>query len=469
MNVVNVVFIPDTDPQNGLGHVSRCAAIHEQLKLSLNTANFFAIGNINQLSLRFKEISFAEDVIQLNLNPSETFVVIDDYNYPSESLEKFKAAGHKVVVIDDFGTTYSSADLIINHGLIRENNSTPAPNYLYGFEYLILHPVFQNLNTTDTKSSKQKILISFGGSGQLDLTQKWLSAAEQVFNDWNIVLLTPNSKHDFKINSKSVDFIWGLSSAELNSLFNSLDLAIVPSSNLSLEVAATSCKLASGYFVDNQKFIYNSLTSKNICFDLGYLNVSEEQCIERLKDLKNELVNTSSSSAKTEISSRGKAIANQFIALYKGLTIRNANWDDCQFIYDLANDEAVRENSITAEPIPWENHVNWFKGKLKSNDLFHIYEFNHQAIGYVRIEDKNPETIISIALSSSIRGKKMAPTIIACSSDFYLSILGSNTQILAYIWDKNPASAVSFERAGYIHKEQKIISERTFSILSYGR
>lgn len=468
---MNVVFIPDTDPKNGLGHISRCAALHEQLKLNLNTANFFAIGNINQLSLRFKEINFAADITNLNLNPSETFLVIDDYNYPSENLEKFKAAGHKVVVIDDFGTTYSSADLIINHGLIRENNSTPAPNYLYGFEYLMLHPLFQHLNSTDTKSSKQKILISFGGSGQLDLTQKWLSAAEQVFNDCNIVLLTPNSKHDFKINSKSVDFIWGLSSAELNSLFNSLDLAIVPSSNLSLEVAATNCKLASGYFVDNQKFIYNSLISKNICFDLGDLNIPKEQCIERLKDLKNELVITSSSSAKTEISSSkaGKAIANQFLALYKGLTIRNANWDDCQFIYDLANDDSVRENSITAEPIPWESHVNWFKGKLNSNDLFHIYEFNNRAIGYVRIEDKNPETIISIALSNSMRGKKMAPTMIACSSDFYLSILGNDAQILAYIWDKNPASAVSFERAGYIHKEQKIISERTFSILSYGR
>ena len=66
------------------------------------------------------------------------------------------------------------------------------------------------------------------------------------------------------------------------------DIAIVPSSTISYELASTRCIIASGFTSENQLHIYNGLLEKNIIFGLGNItNFEEEDFNKHLKKILN--------------------------------------------------------------------------------------------------------------------------------------------------------------------------------------
>lgn len=125
--------------------------------------------------------------------------------------------------------------------------------------------------------------------------------------------------------------------------------------------------------------------------------------------------------------------------------IRFATIEDIKNVFDLSNDDTVRHNSIHKEKIKWENHVNWFEGRLKkTNSPFYIIEsLSKDFIGQVRI-DKNDETIISISINKDFRGKGFASDIIR-----ECSIKSKFNEIFAYVKSDNISSQKAFIKAGY--------------------
>ena len=116
-------------------------------------------------------------------------------------------------------------------------------------------------------------------------------------------------------------------------------------------------------------------------------------------------------------------------------------------VFDLSNDDLVRQNSIHHEKIKWENHVEWFKNRItKTNEPFYIVEDdNKNFIGQVRIDKKFGENVISISITKKYRGLGLASEIIKEAVE--KSKLQSAT---AYVYKNNVSSIKSFEKAGFI-------------------
>ena len=128
------------------------------------------------------------------------------------------------------------------------------------------------------------------------------------------------------------------------------------------------------------------------------------------------------------------------------LNLRLANLDDMVNVFNLSNDDIVRQNSIHHEKIKWEEHCKWFKKRiLKKDEPFYIAEDEEKNfIGQVRIDKKNEEFIISISIKSDYRGKGLASEILKkCIKTSKIK------NIIAYIYDKNTASIKSFENVGF--------------------
>jgi len=49
------------------------------------------------------------------------------------------------------------------------------------------------------------------------------------------------------------------------------------------------------------------------------------------------------------------------------LKLREVSDKDCMLIWEWSNNPDVRAVSFSQEPIPYEDHVKWFKSKL--NDM----------------------------------------------------------------------------------------------------
>ena len=132
-------------------------------------------------------------------------------------------------------------------------------------------------------------------------------------------------------------------------------------------------------------------------------------------------------------------------------SIRLANIEDMKNVFDLSNDNIVRQNSIHREKIEWENHVEWFKHKLNDkNCVFYIIEDkNKNFIGQTRIDKKNDENIISISISKDFRGNGLSTKIIKECSD-----KTKFNEIVAYIKKDNIASQKAFQKAGYVFADE---------------
>lgn len=151
--------------------------------------------------------------------------------------------------------------------------------------------------------------------------------------------------------------------------------------------------------------------------------------------------------------------------------LRKAIKSDVKIIFDLTNEDEVRENSINTDPIIWENHVKWFNEKLNDNDyLILIAEDEpNQFVGQVRYEFENTQAIVSISIAPDFRGLDLAAPIITDSAKFLFKSNEKVETILAYIREINIPSLKAFEQAGYIYFQQEIINDEKFLVYRFLR
>lgn len=106
------------------------------------------------------------------------------------------------------------------------------------------------------------------------------------------------------------------------------------------------------------------------------------------------------------------------------LTLRPARYDDCRLLWCWANDPEVRKVSINTEPIPWEQHQDWFKKKIESDTSWiYILEYKENPIGQIRFDQVvSGEAEISVSIDSSMRGKSYGTKIIQLGIRRYVKI-----------------------------------------------
>ena len=90
--------------------------------------------------------------------------------------------------------------------------------------------------------------------------------------------------------------------------------------------------------------------------------------------------------------------------------IRLANKDDIKKVFDLSNDDVVRQNSINKGKINWENHTKWFSDRIKNTEepFYIIEDEKGNFIAQVRFNKEDEGFVISISIQKEFRGKGIA-------------------------------------------------------------
>ncbi|MCB2297181.1 GNAT family N-acetyltransferase [Clostridium tagluense] len=127
--------------------------------------------------------------------------------------------------------------------------------------------------------------------------------------------------------------------------------------------------------------------------------------------------------------------------------LKKATYNDCDLLFNWANDKTVRESSFNNNKIEYEEHINWFQNKLNSNDTdIFIFYYQHIPVGKVSIDIENKEAIISYSIDKDYRGLRL-------STDM-LKLLEKNVErpiskFVGYVKYDNVQSQLVFERLGY--------------------
>ncbi len=301
-----VLFRADGNTQTGLGHVYRSLSLLEMLAPAFDVA--FAIKEpseavrtiIGKYTKHILEIptgvSLEQELAFLNAHiAAPAIIVIDGYHFDEAYQQQVKAAGYKLVFIDDVPRQHYYADVIINHGEGVKKEAYSAESYTQfylGATYALLRePFLEAAGKQRHVESINNIFVSMGGADIHNISEKVINASLGIegIKEINVVIGSA-SPHFERIKSlseqeKRIKIYYNLESIELCGLLKRCQLAVAPASSISFEISAVGLGFACGYSADNQLGIYEGLINKGLVFPLGnLLTITNEVLVNSIKE-----------------------------------------------------------------------------------------------------------------------------------------------------------------------------------------
>lgn len=124
--------------------------------------------------------------------------------------------------------------------------------------------------------------------------------------------------------------------------------------------------------------------------------------------------------------------------------------EDCDLLFKWTNDETVRQNAFNTNPISYEEHTNWFKSKLNSNQTtIYICFVEGDPIGQIRVDLEGETGIISYSIDKNFRGRGYGTEILMEITDLVLKNNSGVKKLAGRVKYNNIASQKAFEKVGY--------------------
>lgn len=351
-----IYFRADASGNIGYGHFVRTLALADMLKedfdctIFTQTASEFqkaeAASVCRMVELPSDESSFGLFLEMLSGNET---VVLDNYFFSAGYQKAIKEKGCRLVCIDDLHDRHFYADLIINHcssdcsGYECEEYT----RFCLGPRWALLRRPFLNAGTNS--GNTRNWLITFGGTDRYGLTSLYKSVLEQS---------------GLADRIETVDASRRLNASQMASLMGECGNVICSASSVCYEALACGCKVYAGYYVDNQKDLYDSLVEKNLITPLGNLLEKDAALPEGAEEC--------GGLAFTDC-------AANYRLVFRALTLQAVNYTDMTpaqsfKTWECRNREDIRRWMTNPEPFSFESHCS-FVEKLKKDSTKLYYSF----------------------------------------------------------------------------------------------
>lgn len=281
-----ILFRADAGNTIGYGHFIRSLALADMLKEEFDCTFFTQIPTEYQKKeampvCRLVELPNDESKFQrfLDYLTGKEIVVLDNYFFTTDYQRAIKAKGCQLVCIDDMHDKHYVADVVINHGCHRAElfDVEPYTRLCLGLEWALLRKPFleaaQQPRSPKHGDKIEKIVVCFGGSDTMHLTEKAITELLQIDDIKRIDAIVGNHFDAFqKFDDSSIHFHQNISAQAIADLFTACDLAVVSASSVCIEALACGAKVAAGWYVENQKEIYDLCVQSNLIIGLNHLS-----------------------------------------------------------------------------------------------------------------------------------------------------------------------------------------------------
>lgn len=468
-----IIFRADGNSETGLGHLYRLFALVEIYKkrfefifLTKENTTLNIIPSTYPTEIIPNAILLEDEPKWINENyPSNHYMIIaDGYQFKSQYQKDIKKFGYRLFYIDDLANEHMYADVVINHSLFIKISDYKKESYTalaFGTHYAVLRPGFLEaakrsrvVNTIDT------VFVCFGGADPYNLTIKAIDALLNISEIKKIHVVIGGAylhQEVFEIEKMYAQVIihQNISEPELVAVMNQCNFGIAPASNILYELCAVKMPLLSGYYVDNQRNIYNGSLECGIIFPAGNMELYSAADFEaKIKDVLNEKNYQKYIDAQSKLFD--SKIEERFLNLIPQLNYRKASNDDMLLLFNWSNDPLSRSNSYFTEPIPLETHKTWFEKKINDkNSIIYIAEVDKKPAGMIRYDIGEKDTVVGVSVTNEFRGKGYASDFLMDTAQLYFREFSK--PILAYIKQNNHASIKSFEKANYKKLRSEIV------------
>ena len=489
----------DANSHIGAGHVMRSLALAQAWQAAGGQVIF--ITACESEALRRRLIGEKLEVVALG-DPRDwqvvarvleaqpnAWVALDGYHFDTAYQQRFKDAGHRLLVIDDLAQLeLYIADLVLNQNLGAQGLTyahQPVTRLLLGTDYVLLRKEFLSHQQTQREAPERarRILVTMGGADPDNATHTIVRALKRVdvdslevvvvvgasypfFDGLQAVIVSPLSTfHSPPYTLHPPRFTLLRNAPNMPELMAWADVAISAGGTTAWELAFMGVPTLAVVLASNQQRSVDGLSALGVVENLGWhAEMAEAETALKVRRLLNDR------SRRKLMSQAGQALvdgmgARRVIAamsrpLSPGLVdsvlhLRPVTVGDCSFLWRLTNDPTVRATSYTHDPVPYERHVQWLAGKLASPDTrMWILEIDQEPVAQIKYDRKETGMAeVGFSVVAGRRGYGLGTRLLELTADLACQELHVR-RLRGRLFANNIASARAFAKAGYHFVEE---------------
>lgn len=469
-------FRVDAGAKSGYGHLSRCLALAEAARQAGRRPVFFLGGGLPEAARRVRAAGFrAETIARSHPHRADLdrmrasrggWLVVDGYNFDASYRRALRAAGWRLVVVDDIADMGPyEAELLINPNPGSEHfpyENAPGALVLQGARYALLSERFRRAHRISARA--RRVLVSMGAADLDNLSAKALQALrESKIERLRVELLigAANAHGDsLWALAKEMDFPIELArdATDLPARMARADLMFSAGGVSVREAMLAGLPVVTGWCAANQKPGAEAMASAGAVLNVGDLRRATTgalaSALRRLSADWRRRAALSRAGADL-IDGRG---ARRVLAALGALdgesasewSLRAAGPEDLLPVWRLANEPSVRAHSFKKGRIPIETHRLWFQKALSARDqALYVLEGAGILAGVARYSRTVPgEAEVHFSVHPAFRGLGVATAALLASWEMAVKKLALG-RVIGRVILPNPASQRVFLKAGY--------------------
>jgi len=477
-----IVFRVDASSDVGLGHLSRCMNLAEELRMRGSDVTFVCrdidsagTSSLEEKLFRTVLLPRSTDVILQSVDASEfitslagarpDWVVVDSYSLGSEWETAVRPFVEKIAVIEDLAGRHHDCDLLIDQNYSDRTVETfkqQVPEkckFLIGPKYAMLNSIFAKIREVSAapRNDLKRVFVFCGGSDPKNLTKTVLEALSgDEFSDLAVDVVIGAQNQNFKsgsTNQYDTNIQFHESGDDFAKIMSNSDLAIGAGGTTTWERMCLGVPSVVVSIAENQVPTCEKLGREGF---VRYLGPQSEVTNESVASEVREFLKTPSalraSSVKSQIVVDGKGCKRVAEAMCPTsedeLKVRLATKPDCRDYFNWANDPQVRENSLDSADIEWTRHQKWFTEKINSESTeMCVLEASGLPVGQIRFEIVDKTAEINYSLDELVRGRGWAATAIDLSVKCFRN--RNAIPLKAVVKNRNARSRSTFFKLGF--------------------
>jgi UDP-2,4-diacetamido-2,4,6-trideoxy-beta-L-altropyranose hydrolase len=476
---MNLLLRADASLRMGTGHTMRCLALAQAWQDAGGRAVFAALEipsailsrlqaeavDVAAISADAGSAQDAEQTLAVAKEHEAEWIAVDGYQFGAGYQSSLKAAGVKVLFLDDYGHARPySTDMVLNQNVSADeaaySDRASYTRLLLGPKYALLRREFSGWRewAREIPAQCRRLLVTMGGSDPQNVTSRVTEALRLARLDVETTVIAggsnPHSEHLQNVAAKSGLRVNVLRDAvNVAELMASADAAISAAGSTCWELCALGLPALLIDVSANQTPLAVELARRGCAVHVGSHDVAPEKIADALRRL------GANQPLREEMSRRSRELvdgegARRVVSALRNrafVRLRQVRADDRQLLWEWANDPDVRAASFCQDPIPWEDHVAWFDKKLLQNGsrIFVAEDDDATPAGQIRFEQlPDGDWEIGISVAKAMRGRGLGGELIRLGVR-EMERKNPDARFHANVKQANVASVKAFEEASF--------------------